>query len=234
MKYWTIAAAALALAACTPPATETETPPPAPAVVNVPTGEYPVDPHHTTIELRAKHFGLSMYQLRMNAVSGTLNFNAEDPTQSSISVTVQTNSLDTPYGGDRDFDAELQNSEWLDAATYPTAEFTSTSVESTGPTTARVTGDLTIKGVTRPITLDVTYNTSHAQHPMGFPLQLIGFSARGVLNRLDYGIGANTLVPSSAEATDGVATQVELVIEAEFSRPAPAAPAVNTPAEPVN
>lgn len=233
MKYWTIAAAALTLAACTPPATETEAPP-APAVVNVPTAAYALDPHHTTIEVRVKHFGLSMYQFRMGTVSGTLNFNAEDPTQSTIEASVAANSLDTPYAGERDFDAELQNSDWLDAATHPTATFRSTSVESTGPSTARVTGDLTIKGVTHPITLDVTYNTSHAQHPMGFPTQLIGFSARGAFNRLDYGIGATTLVPSSADASDGVATQVELVIEAEFTRTPEAAPAVNTPAEPVN
>ena len=236
MKYLTFAAAALALAACSQPAS-TEAPPPAPAVVNVPTGTYEVDPTHTTVAVRVKHFGLSNYVFRLNTVSGTLNFNAEDPTQSTIEATVQAGSLDTPYAGDRDFDAELQNSEWLDAATHPTATFRSTSIESTGPSTARVTGDLTIKGVTRPITLEATYNTSHAVHPMGFPIQQIGFSAHGALNRLDYGLGANTLVPSTADASDGVATQVELVIEAEFTRPAPAStetPAPATPAEPVN
>lgn len=236
MKYVTFAAAALALAACSQPA-PTEAPPPAPAVVNVPTGEYALDPNHTTINVRVKHFGLSNYEFRLNTVSGTLNFNAEDPTRSSVEVAVQTGSLDTPYAGDRDFDAELQNSDWLDAATHPVATFRSTAVESTGPATARVTGDLTIKGVTHPITLDVTYNTSHAQHPMGFPMQLIGFSAHGTFNRLDYGLGATTLVPTSADGSDGVATQVELVLEAEFSRPAPApadTPAPTAPAEPVN
>lgn len=235
MKYWTIAVAALGLAACSQPATETPTPP-APAVVNVPTATYALDPSHATVSVQVKHFGLSTYVFRMNAVSGTLNFNAEDPTQSTVEATIATNSLDTPYSGARDFDAELQNSEWLDATTHPTATFRSTSIESTGPTTARVTGDLTIKGITRPITLETTYNTSHAQHPMGFPMQMIGFSARGAFNRLDYGIGANTLVPSAAEASDGVATQVELVIEAEFTRPADAAttPPAVAPAEPVN
>ncbi len=219
MKAWTIAAAALALVACSQPA-ETDAPPAAPpAEVNAPTGTYVLDPTHTTVSVRVKHFGLSNYVLRLNAVEGVLTFNAEDPTQSSVEATVQTASLDTPYGGDRDFDAELQNSEWLDAAGFPTATFRSTSIESTGPATARVSGDITIKGVTRPITLDVTYNTSHARHPMGFPTQLIGFSARGVINRVDFGIGAQTLVPSTPGASDGVATEVELLIEAEFTRP---------------
>jgi len=223
MKAWMLAAAALALAACSRPA-ETEAPP-APAAVNVPTGTYQLDPAHTTVTVRVKHFGLSNYALRLNTVAGTLNFNAEDPTQSSVEATVDAASLDTPYGGERDFDAELQNSEWLDSGAHPTATFRSTSVESTGPATARVTGDITIKGVTRPITLDVTYNASHAQHPMGFPVQLIGFTGRSTINRLDFGLGANTLVPSTPEANDGVATDVELVIEAEFTRPADATPA---------
>lgn len=234
MKSWMIAAAAaVALGACSQPAPEA---PEAPAAlpVNAPSGAYTLDPYHTTVTVRAKHFGLSNYALRLNGVTGTLNFNAEDPTQSSIEATVATNTLDTPYTGDRDFDAELQNSEWLDSAQFPTATFRSTSVERTGPNTARVTGDLTMRGITHPITLDATYNASHASHPMGFPGALIGFSASGTFQRSQYGL--NVLQPSEAGASDGVADQVELVIEAEFTRPADqgATPAPAQPAEPVN
>lgn len=231
MKAWTLAAAAFALAACTQPAAP-PAPPPAAPVVNVASGAYTLDPNHTTVTVRVKHFGLSNYTLRFNTVSGALNFNAEDPTQSSIEATVATTSLDTPFSGDRDFDAELQNSEWLDAAGFPNATFRSTSVESTGPATARVTGDLTIKGQTHPITLDVTYNTSHARHPMGMATSLIGFSAHGTFNRSQYGL--NVLQPSSPGANDGVADEVELLIEAEFTRPVEASPAPAQPAEPVN
>lgn len=236
MKVWTLAAAALALAACSQPSQKADEPPAAPIEVNIPTGEYPLDPNHTTIQVRALHFGLSHYTIRFNRVSGTLNFNAENPAQSSITATVDTTSLDTPYQGtDRDFDAELQNSEWLDSAGFPTATFTSTSVEQTGPRTARVTGDLTIRGQTHPLTLDVTYNASHASHPMGFPMQLIGFSARGTFNRSDYGL--NVLQPSAGgPGYDGVSNQVELIIEAEFLKEgaAPATPTPAQPAEPVN
>lgn len=230
MKSWTIAAAAaLALAACSQPATTTETPPVAPIPINAATGTYTLDSTHTTVTVRARHFGLSNYVLRFNGVSGTLNFNAEDPTQSTVEATVAVNTLDTPYMGERDFDAELQNSSWLDSASFPNATFRSTSVERTGPNTGRVSGDLTIRGVTHPLTLDVTYNASHATHPMGFPMSLIGFSARGEILRSQF--GANELM-ATAGGSDGVSDAVEILIEAEFTRPVEGGG--RTPAEPVN
>lgn len=230
MKVWTIAAAALALSACTAPEEKADTPAETAIAVNAPSGAYTLDPHHTTITARAQHFGLAYYTLRLNTVSGTLNFNAEDPAASTIEATVATNSLDTPYTGDRDFDAELQNSQWLDSATHPTATFRSTAVERTGPNTARVTGDLTIRGVTHPITLDVAYRGSHAQHPMGMAVSLIGFSARGTFERSQYGL--NVLQPTSG--SDGVANEVELLIEAEFTRPVAGDTPTSTTREPVN
>jgi len=235
MKFWTIAATAtaLSLAACSPPA-ETPAPPAQEVVVEAPSGEYAVDVHHTTVTARVLHFGLSHYQLRLNGVTGTLNFNAEDPSATTVAITVDTRTLDTPYAGDRDFDAELQNSEWLDSTGFPTATFQSTAVEVTGPNTARLTGDLTIRGVTQPATFDVTYNSSWAQHPMGFPVAGIGFSARGVISRAAYGL--NVLQPQAGAPNSGVADDVELVIEAEFNRPNPQGdlPAPAQPAEPVN
>lgn len=236
MKFLVAAAAAsvLTLAACSQPA---ETPAPAPAapvVVEAPSGEYTVDASHTTITARVLHFGLSFYQLRFNGVSGTLNFDAETPASSTVSITVDTRTLDTPYSGARDFDEELQNSEWLDSTGFPIATFTSTAVETTSPNTARVTGDLTIRGVTHPATFDVTYNSSWAQHPMGLPTAGIGFSARGTISRAAYGL--NVLQPQAGAPNSGVADNVELVIEAEFNRPIAASdvPAPAAPREPVN
>lgn len=216
MLRYIAAAAVLALAGCNQaPSPETD-PAPVEVPVNVTTGTYTLDPTHTTVTVRANHFGLSQYALRFNGVSGTLNFNAEDPAQSSVEATVAINTLDTPYSGPRDFDAELQNSEWLDAAGFPTATFRSTSVERTGPNTARVTGDMTIKGQTHPITLDVTYNASHAQHPLGFPIALIGFSARGEIQRSQFGVSQ---LMANEGGNDGVSDAVEIQIEAEFTRP---------------
>ncbi|MGQ0531317.1 MAG: YceI family protein [Caulobacteraceae bacterium] len=230
MKLWIAAAAALTLAACNqpaePPAT-TETP----IAVSAPSGEYALDPNHTTLTIRAQHFGLAYYTLRFNKISGTLDFNAEDPTQTTIQATVDTTSLDTPYTGERDFDAELQNSSWLDSATFATATFTSTFVERTGPNTARVAGDLTLKGVTHPVTFDVTYDGSHSPHPLGLPISSIGFSARTIVQRSQFGV--NEL--PTAGGNDGVGDQVELIIEAEFNRPIENAPVPGSDtAEPVN
>lgn len=231
MRFVLAAAAALTLAACNQPA---ETPPTteAPSVeVNAPSGEYAIDPHHTTVTIRAQHFGLAHYTLRFNGISGTLNFNAENPAQSTISATVDVASLDTPYSGARDFDAELQNSSWLDSASFATATFTSTSVESTGPNTARVTGDLTIKGQTHPATFDVTYDGSHSPHPMGMQVSSIGFSARTTIQRSQFGV--NELLPRAGN--DGVSDAVEIIVEAEFQRPIESAPVPgNTTQEPVN
>jgi polyisoprenoid-binding protein YceI len=182
--------------------------------------------------VRARHFGLAHYSLRFNKLSGVLNFNAENPAQSTIQASVDVTSLDTPYMGDRDFDAELQNSSWLDSASHTTATFTSTSVEQTGPSTARVTGDLSLRGQTHPITLDVTYEGSHSPHPLGMQLSSIGFAARGVIQRSQFGV--SELLPS-AGGNDGVSDQVELVIEAEFTRPIENTPAPGpSTAEPVN
>ncbi len=230
MKTWTALLAAVALAACTPPA-ETPAPTPQPVDVAAPSGEYALDPNHSTLTVRARHFGLAYYTLRFNTVSGSLNFNAEDPTQSTVQAAVDVTSLDTPYTGDRNFDAELQNSSWLDSATHPAATFVSTSVESTGPNTARVTGDLTLRGVTRPLTLDVTYNSSWRQHPVGSPISGIGFSARGTIQRSAFNV--NELLPNTGPDS-GVSDEVELIIEAEFNRPIDQAPVPPRDGEPVN
>ncbi len=231
MRLWIAAAAALALAACNQPA-ETPATTETPVTVNAPSGEYALDPNHSTVTVRAQHFGLANYTLRFNKVSGTLNFNAENPAQSTIQASVDVTSLDTPYTGDRDFDAELQNSSWLDSASFATATFTSTSVEQTGPNTARVTGDLTLRGQTHPVTLEATYDGSHSPHPMGFQMSSIGFSARGTFQRSQFGV--NELQPS-AGGNDGVSDAVELIIEAEFTRPIESAPVPGNPtAEPVN
>jgi polyisoprenoid-binding protein YceI len=236
MKPWTAALAAIALAACSQPAEKAEAPPPAPVTVQAPSGEYALDPNHSTLTVRAMHFGLARYAVRFNTLSGAMNFNAENPAQTTVAVTVAMDSIDTTYANasreGRDFDGELQNSQWVDAATYPLATFTSTSVEQTGPSTARVTGDLAFRGVTRPLVLDVTYNGSWAMHPAGVPIAGVGFSATGTIKRSEFGM---TVLQPSAAGVDGVSDDVELLIEAEFNRPVEqATPAPNTPAEPVN
>jgi len=231
MKLWTALFAAAALGACSQPAEKAEEAP-APVTVQAPSGEYTLDPNHSTLVVRAPHFGLASYQLRFNGLTGTLNFNPENPAQSTVTITVDTTTLDTPYSGETDFDAQLQNSEWLDSAAHPTASFRSTRVEQTGPNTARVTGDLTIRGVTRPATFDVTYNGSWRQHPTGRAFSGIGFSARGAIRRSEYGL--TVLQPAAGDPSSGIADEIELVLEAEFNRPLDQAPVPPADSEPVD
>lgn len=231
MKTWIALATAAALVACAPQPDEGADGSLTPVTVAAPSGEYALDAHHSTITVRALRFGLARYTMRFNRMSGSLTFDADNPAQSSVAITVDTTSLDTPYQGDRDFDAELQNSEWLDSAAHPAAMFRSTAVEQTGANTARVSGDLTIRGVTRPAVFDVTYNSSWRQHPSGAPISGIGFSARGVIRRSEYGL--MVLQPTTGPDS-GVADEVELLIEAAFTRPIEQAPAPPAEREPID
>jgi polyisoprenoid-binding protein YceI len=232
MKIWIALAAAAALAACSQQPADKEDDIPAPVTVQAPSGEYALDPNHSTLGVRVPHFGLAHYQFRFNALSGAMSFNGENPAQSTVTITVDTTTLDTPYIGETDFDAQLQNSEWLDSATHPTATFTSTSVEQTGANTARVTGDLTIRGVTHPATFDVTYNGSWRQHPAGVPLSGVGFTARGTIQRSHSGVVPG--LPPAGDPGSGIGDEIDLVFEAEFNRPLDQAPVPAGDGEPVN
>ncbi len=221
MRLNLVAAAALALAACTPPV-EPEPPTPQAVVVDAPSGEYLLDKGHTSLVVRASHLGLSHYTLRLTGIDAALNFNADDPTQSSVRASIAADSVSTEFQGPRDFDDELENSDWLDAATHPAITFNSTGVELTGANAGRMTGDLTVRGITHPVVLDVTFNRAYRQHPFGRPGALLGFSARGAIRRSDYGL--NVLLPSG-EGGVGISDEVEIAVEAEFTHlPAPANP----------
>lgn len=229
MKPWTFAAAAAALmlAACSQPATKGPAAPPQAVTVDAPAGQYTLDKNHSTVTVRAMHFGLAHYTLRFDRVDGALTFDPANPTQSSVTASVPIASLSTTYSGDRDFNAELQNSEWLNAAGFPVATFRSTNVELTGANTGRMTGDLTIRGQTHPATFDVTFNRAYRQHPMGAPFAELGFSAHGVIKRSDYGL---RVLQPPAGGDAGVSDDVEIIIEAEFQQPLAPQNANGTPA----
>jgi polyisoprenoid-binding protein YceI len=136
----------------------------------------------------------------------------------SLAATVNIASLLLPAPPEG-FVAEMLGPRWFDAAQFPTMTFRSTSVELTGANTARVIGDLTLHGVTKPVALDVTFNGGYAGHPMD-PNGRIGFSARGSLRRSEFGMGYGVPPPGS---TMGVGDEVEIVIETEFTGPPMAA-----------
>jgi polyisoprenoid-binding protein YceI len=211
-----------ALAACSPPtAKKAEAPaapaaaaPAKPATPQVPAGDYKLDKAHASLVFKVNHLGFSHYTARFADFDASLKFDPANPAASSVEATIDPRSLElnTPPAG---FKTELTGPQWLDAAKYPAITFRSTKVEVTGANTAKITGDLTLHGVTKPVVLDATFNGGYAGHPMD-PHARIGFSAHGVIKRAEYGIGFGVPAPGS---TMGVSDEVDVAIEAEFSGP---------------
>jgi len=185
---------------------------------DAPAGAYRLDRSHADLTFRVNHIGFSMYTGRFTDFDATLQFDPANPSAMRLEASVDVASLTLPAPPEG-FVAEMLGPHWFDAAQFPTMTFRSTAVEPTGANTARVTGDLTLHGVTKPVTLDVTFNGGYAGHPMD-PNGRIGFSARGSLRRSEFGIAYG--VPPEG-STMGVGDAVEIVIETEFTGPPMAA-----------
>ena len=165
-------------------------------------GTYEIEPTHTSVLFGISHLGFSQFHGRFNTVSGEMNFDAKAPEQSSVNITIDIASIDTNHA---ELEGKLKGDEWFDAATFATATFKSTKVEKLTDTTGKVTGDLTLHGVTKPVTLDVTFNGSGNNPFSNKPM--LGFSAKGAIKRSDFGISA--FIPM-------VGDDVSLAIESEL------------------
>jgi len=192
---------------------------------DVPAGEYQLDRAHTTLLFRVSHMGFSNFTARFRHVEGQLRFDPRNVTATQLTATVDAHSIETDYPDPSyDFNGELQGEPWLNAAKFPAITFRTTRVEDLGNNALRVHGDLTMRGVTKPIVLDATYNGGYLKHPMD-PQARVGFSAHGVLRRSDFGITGGIPVAGS---NLGVGDQVAIIIESEFI--GPPAPSGNSPA----
>jgi len=173
-------------------------------------GAYFMDPAHTSVNFRINHLGLSHYTARFTKVSGELTFDPANPAAQSVTAMIDATSLQTNYPDPAklDFDSQVEK-EFLDTAHFPQITFKSTKVEVTGPKTANITGDLTLHGVTKPVTFDVVFNGAGRGLPPGFG-PIAGFSATTKIKRSDFG---------SDFLNNGiVGDEVTLIIEAEFDR----------------
>lgn len=212
----------LALAACSPQPVEKKAEAPAapaatapkPPKADIPAGDYTLDKTHATLTFKVSHLGFSNYTASFADFDAKLRFDQANAAASSLEATIDPKSLTLP-APPAGFQKELIGPQWLDAARYPAITFRSTKVETTGPDTGKVTGDLTLHGVTKPVTLEVTYNGGYVGHPMD-PNARIGFSAKGAFKRSDFGIAYGVPAPGT---TMGVGDEVQVEIEAEFSGP---------------
>jgi polyisoprenoid-binding protein YceI len=177
-----------------------------------------MDKAHTSVIFRVSHLGFSRYTARFAKVDGRLRFNPAAPASMAVEATIDPKSLElnTPPAG---FHDQLMGKSWFNAAAFPAITFRSTSVALTGRNTAKVTGNLTLHGVTKPVTLDVTYNGGYPPNAMDPGGARVGFSAHGVLKRSAFGMGFGLPAPGS---NMGVGDDVEVMIETEFSGGKPA------------
>lgn len=185
----------------------------APAIANpladVPAGVYKVDPAHNSVTWRVSHLGLSNYTARFTSVEAAIEFDPAKTENSKLTVSIDPTSVKTdyPYSDKKNFDKVLAEDKiWFNASVHKTITFKSSKVEMTGPKTAKVTGDLTLLGVTKPITLDATLNGAMKEQPFA-KKPALGFSASGQIKRSEFGM--STYVPL-------VGDEVTLLIEAEF------------------
>jgi polyisoprenoid-binding protein YceI len=222
-----IIAPLLFLTACSQQAVPTETPsttaasatpqqtsaPPSVAP-NVPAGAYTLDKSHATLTFQVDHLGFSKYKAQFKTFSADLQFDPSHPDASTVTASIDTTSLDlvNPPAG---FTETLIGEQWLNANQFPVITFKSIKVDVIGNNTMTVTGNLTLHGVTKPMTLDVTFNGGYSGHPMD-PHARIGFSAKGSFKRSDFGITFGIPTPGT---TMGVSDAVDVAIEAEFSGP---------------
>jgi polyisoprenoid-binding protein YceI len=170
----------------------------------VESGTYAVEPNHTQVVFSVNHFGFSTFSGLFEKASGTLVLDPVKPEGSKLDVTVSTDSVYTP--SDK-LTGELKGADWLDAGKFPEITFKSTKVEKTGPESAKVMGDLTLHGVTKPVTLTAKFHGA-GPNPLS-KKYTIGFEVSGKIKRSDFGV--KTYVPM-------IGDEVDLTINAPFEK----------------
>ena len=170
------------------------------------TGTYAIDASHSRIGFVARHAMVTKVRGSFNEFTGTGYFDAENPTGSHVELTIQAASIDTRNA---DRDAHLRSNDFFDMENHPEIRFVSTSVEQTGDATYRVAGDLTIKGVSRPVAVDFEF-AGAAVDPFGN--HRIGFEGSTTVNRKDWGVNWNAALEAG-----GVLVSEKVTLEFEVS-----------------
>ncbi len=179
------------------------------STVTVPTtltGTYGIDPSHSRIGFVARHAMVTKVRGSFNEFEGSGYFDAENPANSNLQLTIQAASIDTRNA---DRDGHLKSNDFFDMENYPEITFTSTAVEHVDAENYRVTGDLTIKAVTKPVTVDFEY-TGTAIDPSGN--QRIGLEGKTTINRKDWGVNWNAALEAG-----GVLVSEKITLEFEVS-----------------
>jgi len=164
------------------------------------------DPYHTQVEFAAKHLGMMTVRGHFANITATGNIYPDNPKASSVNISIETASIRT-HNEQRDND--LRSSNFLQVDAYPTITFKSTKIEPTGTDRYAMTGDLTIKGNTHPVTLSVLKYGEFNDPRMG---HRIGYSAEGKINRRDFGLTFNAILDGKMV----VGEEIQIMIEGEL------------------
>jgi polyisoprenoid-binding protein YceI len=174
------------------------TPPGAADTSRVAAGSYTVDPAHSQVSFTVNHLGFSMYRGLFGDVTGAMTLDPKTPAAAKVSIDIPMSGITTTSAK---LNEHLQGADFFDAAKYPTAHFESTKVDVSG-NKAKISGNLTIKGVTKPIVLDTTFVGAGTM--MG--KQTIGFEAKTSIKRSDFGVSYGIpLVPDEVPLDISVA-----------------------------
>jgi polyisoprenoid-binding protein YceI len=171
--------------------------------------DYTIDPSHTTVSFRVRHMMVTWVRGEFGKVSGTITYDPKAPEKTVANITIDVVGLDTR---DEKRNEHLRSPDFFDTANFPTATFVSTSAARTGDTLA-LTGNLTIRGKSKPVVLAVTGITSEMKDPWGN--LKIGAAATSTINRHDWGVSWNKTLDAGGVL---VGDDVELLIEVEGGR----------------
>lgn len=196
---------ALSLAAMAVPTFVTAQMPGAPDVARVTAGTYKVDPNHTQVVWSVNHLGFSTLYGMFGAKSGSLTIDPKSPAAAKVSIEFSTAELTVTSA---QFGTHLKGADFFDVSKFPTATFVSTGVQASG-SSAKISGNLTVHGVTKPVTLDAKLMGAGA-NPMS-KATTVGFTATATVKRSDFGLGM---------ATPVVGDDVTLHITAAFEKTA--------------
>jgi polyisoprenoid-binding protein YceI len=170
-------------------------------------GTWQLDPYHTQVEFSAKHLGMMTVRGYFDEVSTIAKIDPEHPETSSVEATISTASIRTNNGAR---DNDIRSSNFLEVDKFPLITFKSTSVEPAGPDLYTLTGDLTIKGTTRPVSLEVTrYGEFNDPGMMG---HRIAYGATTKINRKDFGLSFHAILDGRMVVSE----EIQIMIEGEI------------------
>lgn len=187
------------------------------AVLSLPAGaatsNWQIDPAHSAAQFSVRHLAISTVRGAFSKVTGTVVLDDQDISKSTVDVTIDVASIDTRQP---DRDKDLKSDRFFDAANFPTITFKSKKVEQTAPGKLKVTGDLTIRGTTKEVVLDVDGPTAPVKDPWGN--QRVAVNATTKVNRQDYGVKWNATMDNGGVV---VGDDVSIVIDVEMVKQAP-------------